>query len=86
MRQTEQGPRLDGQPEAVFNQKGKTAGDFVNERRAALMANNKDNVAFETGAMRLRGNDATKAGTIVRPIRGASVVGATVGNGFTAEY
>jgi hypothetical protein len=77
MVQTQQGGRFDGQKEAVFNAQQGDAVSFVAAKRATLMANNRDNVVFESGDMRLRGNEAIKAGSIVRLVRGG---------GFTAEY
>jgi hypothetical protein len=83
---SQQGPRFDGQTQATFNQKNGTAVGFINKRRQILTENNRDNVVFEEGAMRLRGNEAIKAGTYLRLIRGANAVGATLGSGFTADY
>lgn len=38
---------------------------WITQRRADLYAQNKDNVVFETGTMRLAGNEAIRAGTYV---------------------
>ena len=46
--------------------------DWVNERRRVLVEQNKDNVLFERGTMRVRGNEAIKAGTYVRLRRGST--------------
>ncbi len=86
MAQTQQGPRFDGLPAAQFNQESGTAIDFVNAKRATLIANNKDAVVFEEGAMHLRGNEAIKPGSFVRLLRGTENTGGTVSGGFTAEY
>lgn len=44
--------------------------DWVNTRRKVLVDANKDNVLFERGSLRLRGNEAIKPGTYVRLTRG----------------
>jgi hypothetical protein len=77
--QSQQGSRIDGKKEAELEQGEAGVVDFLNAKRAVLMAQNRDNVVFETGMLRLRGNEAVKAGSIVRLTRGAK-------SGFTAEY
>jgi hypothetical protein len=39
---------------------------WINQRRIDLIAQNKDNIVFETGTMRLKGNEAIKAGTYIQ--------------------
>jgi hypothetical protein len=43
---------------------------WINSRRAQLYALNKDNVVLETGSMRLKGNEAIKAGVYLRLTHG----------------
>lgn len=49
---------------------------WLNDRRARLVAMNRDNVLYESGSMRIRGNEAIRAGMYVRLHRGT----------FTATY
>lgn len=72
---TQQGQRYDAQDEAEYNKRQATNTDFATQRREVLLNNNRDNVVFETGAMRLRGNEAIKAGMTVKLIRGDQAVG-----------
>lgn len=46
---------------------------WIDERRKALADMNKDNVLFESGSIRLRGNEAITAGCYLRTRQGASV-------------
>jgi len=39
---------------------------WITQRRIDLIAQNKDNIVFETGTMRLKGNEAIKAGTYIQ--------------------
>lgn len=39
---------------------------LITQRRKQLIAQNRDNVVFETGSMRVKGNESIKAGTYVR--------------------
>jgi hypothetical protein len=39
--------------------------DWIKQRRIDLIAQNKDNIVFETGSMRLKGNETIKAGTYI---------------------
>lgn len=84
--QTQQGPRFDGQAESMHEKQQGRAVGFVSDRRATLIANNRDNVVFESGGLRIRGNEAIKAGTNVRVVRGADVAGAANGGGLTSEF
>ena len=43
---------------------------WMNQRRIDLIAQNKDNVIFEKGTMRLRGDETIRAGTILNYIHG----------------
>lgn len=45
---------------------GASAIAWINQRRRQLYDQNKDNVVFETGSMRVKGNEAIRAGTYVR--------------------
>lgn len=67
---TQQGPRFDGQPEAKHDKDMNVLQGFTGQRRDVLKENNRDNVVFETGAMRLRGNEMIKAGMTVKLTRG----------------
>lgn len=44
--------------------------NWCNNRRAIMVAMNQDNVLYESGSMRIRGNEAIKAGMYVRLHRG----------------
>lgn len=48
-----------------------TMNQWIDERRRILVEQNKDNVIFERGSMRLRGNEDIKAGRYVRLRRGS---------------
>ena len=53
--QSQQGARFDGQDEQVFDQ-GRAIGlPFIAAKRQVVLESNKDNVVFETGQMKLRG-------------------------------
>jgi hypothetical protein len=39
--------------------------DWIKQRRIDLIAQNKDNIVFEAGAMRIKGNENIKAGTYI---------------------
>jgi hypothetical protein len=68
--ETQQGPRYDGQSEAEYESTQMGPGfDFTSARRATLVANNKDNVIFESGTMQLSGNEAIKPGMTVQLTR-----------------
>lgn len=45
---------------------------WIDGRRAVLAKMNRDNVIFEQGTLRLRGNEAIKAGMYLRVLRGAA--------------
>jgi hypothetical protein len=45
--------------------------DWIDNRRALVVAQNKDNVLFETGSARIRANEKIRAGCYVRIVRGA---------------
>jgi hypothetical protein len=47
-----------------------SAMDWMNLRRRQLYEQNRDNVIFETGSMRLKGNEKIRAGTYVRLTHG----------------
>jgi hypothetical protein len=62
---TEQYNRLDGQAADVLQQRTQTLLDFIEGKRAQLIAQNQDNVVFEAGAMSLRGREDIHAGEYV---------------------
>jgi hypothetical protein len=78
--QTQQGMRVDGQAEADVNAGAQIGVQMVNEKRRVLIENNRDNVVYETGTMRLKGNEKVKPGRYLRLRRGGG------DNPFTAEY
>ena len=39
---------------------------WITQRRIDLIAQNKDNIVFETGTLRLKGNEAIRAGTYLQ--------------------
>lgn len=56
-----------GTPQSIAREEAKTAaGGWIKQRRIDLIAQNKDNVVFETGTMRLKGNEAIRAGTYIQ--------------------
>lgn len=68
--QTNQGMRVDGQDEqAMRTGRGELQG-WLDQRRGVLVANNRDNVVFESGQLVLKGNERIKAGTYLRLTRG----------------
>ncbi|MFM0060638.1 hypothetical protein PQR64_33945 [Paraburkholderia phytofirmans] len=60
-----------GQSAAVQATRGASMANWVNNRRAVLVAQNKDNVLFESGAARIRANETVRPGTYVRIVRGS---------------
>ena len=66
----------------MFDNGRAVALPFIAAKREVVLESNKDNVVFETGQMKLRGTETIKAGTYLRLIRGASVVGGTLGGGL----
>lgn len=50
----------------------KTLGDWIEKRRTILANINKDNVIFESGSLRVRGNEKIKAGMLLIVGRGNS--------------
>lgn len=65
-----------GLPEGEDTARKTRAGNWQNYRREQLVAQNKDNVAFEQGVLRIKGNSDLKAGIYLRVRRGS----------FSAEY
>jgi hypothetical protein len=65
-----------GQDKAKQDKRDTGVANWVNDRRKILVEQNKDNVVLERGSMRIRGNEAVRAGGFVRLSRG----------GFSAEY
>lgn len=67
--ESQQGQRVDGQPEAEYEDGRDKGVAMVEEKRAVLIANNKDNIVFEQGAMALRGDERIEAGCYIRLTR-----------------
>jgi hypothetical protein len=55
-----------GQPLAQQNNRDASMANWINNRRAILVAQNKDNVLLESGAARVRANELVKPGCYVR--------------------
>ena len=66
--------------------------DWITARREALIAMNKDNVVFEIGSMRVKGNELIRAGTYVQLSEGvnsanaSSLVSQYYGEDVTHDY
>lgn len=71
--QTNQGARIDAQPESLFNQGRTDYVAWLDYRRESLVRSNRDNVVFESGTMVLKGNERIKAGMYIRLLRGTMV-------------
>lgn len=65
-----------GQPENEDRARAAKMADWMQSRRVFMALQNRDNVLFERGTMRVRGNENIRAGNFVRLHRG----------GFAAEY
>lgn len=65
-----------GQDESAQQKRDGQVADWVTNRRKILVEQNKDNVVLEHGTLRIRGNEAMRAGKFARLKRGD----------FTAEY
>ena len=65
-----------GQSETEQGERDTGQAGWIDDRRRILVEQNKDNVVFERGSMRIRGNERVRAGTYVRIHRGD----------FTAKY
>lgn len=65
-----------GQDKATQDKRNTTIANWLGDRRRILVEQNRDNVVFEHGTMRLRGNEKIRAGTYIRLTRGQ----------FSAEY
>ncbi len=59
-----------GQPVGVQTTRDTSMANWINDRRAILVANNKDNVLLESGTARIRANELIKPGCYVRIVRG----------------
>jgi hypothetical protein len=59
-----------GQPLAQQTNRDASMANWINNRRAILVAQNKDNVLLESGTARVRANENIKPGCYVRIIRG----------------
>jgi hypothetical protein len=62
-----------GLPAAQVEQQRSDQVEWINTRRKLLVAMNKDNVLFESGQMRARGDETIKPGSYVRVTRGQFV-------------
>lgn len=65
-----------GQKEAEHKKRDTSQVNWINDRRRILVEQNKDNVVFEKGSMRIKGNERIRSGMYVRLRRGQ----------FFAEY
>lgn len=65
-----------GQDENGHKKRDASQVNWINLRRQYLVEQNKDNVVFESGSMRIKGNENIRAGMYVRLLRGQ----------FEAEY
>lgn len=72
--QTNQGSPLvsggNGTPKPINDRDGGLTRNWITARRTALAASNKDNVVFETGTMRIAGNENVKAGSYLMVTHG----------------
>jgi hypothetical protein len=60
-----------GSPQgAARTQNGNALLAFMNKRRQQLIDQNKDNVVFEDGNLRIKGNHGIRAGTYIRLAHG----------------
>lgn len=62
-----------GLPEAPDRARASHMAAWVAKRRKVVVESNKDNVVLESGSIRIRGNEAIKAGSYVRLRRGGIV-------------
>ena len=60
-----------GQPAAQQTNRDASMANWINNRRAIVVASNKDNVLLESGTARIRANELIKPGTYVRIVRGS---------------
>jgi hypothetical protein len=58
---------------------------WINSRRGQLIQMNKDNVVFESGSMRLKGNENIKAGTYIQVGSGLSATASRQGGDSSAK-
>ncbi len=59
-----------GLPSAEKSIRDTSMANWINQRRQVLIDNNKDNVLFERGSIRLRGNETIRAGAYIQIVRG----------------
>lgn len=59
-----------GLPAAAQSSRDTSMANWINDRRNIMVQQNKDNVLFESGMIRVRGNEAIKAGVYVTLRRG----------------
>lgn len=62
----------DGNSAANMPAQTNMLGAWLHSRRAVLASINKDNVVFESGSLRIRGNERVKAGMYLRLYRGTA--------------
>jgi hypothetical protein len=60
-----------GQPSDQQTTRDTSMSNWINDRRAILVAQNKDNVLLESGVARIRANELIKPGCYVRIVRGS---------------
>lgn len=59
-----------GLPAPAQSKRDTSMANWINDRRNIMVQQNKDNVLFESGGIRVRGNESIKAGTYVTLRRG----------------
>lgn len=74
--QSEQGDPADqhygnGLPEKDLTLQYNLTSDWINKRRIELVEQNKDNIVFESGTMRINGREEIRAGTYIEVVRGS---------------
>jgi len=62
-----------GGASADVDKLGSAAASWMDRRRQIVVDSNRDNIVLEHGTMRMRGNEAIKAGTYIRLTRGSLV-------------
>lgn len=60
-----------GQPADLQATRSTSMANWINERRAIVVAMNKDNVLLESGSARIRANELVRPGGYVRIVRGS---------------
>ncbi|HKT53699.1 MAG TPA: hypothetical protein VJP88_04565 [Caulobacteraceae bacterium] len=82
---TNQGGRYDGQAQAALSKGDEDALNLNNAKRQIIIDANQDNVVFEAGSMRLKGNEAIRAGGDVK-VRSGNFVWRCYGHTVQHDY